>query len=180
MKYARVLLSNCPEKTTELFIKYYKGQYTPRTEVEVPSVEPQAQPSSTLQSLAAFLPLPLMNASAGPKPEEVEAVPPQEDKSTEPPIAYQVPKPRTAFSVFVGHPDEFISFLEALIQQENLKEDEKVDLYTTLFEMYLDTASRKKDVTEKEKWEDKAKKLIEGKDVRKMQAPLSPSILTSL
>ncbi|OOF99202.1 hypothetical protein ASPCADRAFT_204866 [Aspergillus carbonarius ITEM 5010] len=165
MKYARVLLSNCPEKTTELFIKYYKGQYTPRTEVEVPSVEPQAQPSSTLQSLAAFLPLPLMNASAGPKPEEVEAVPPQEDKSTEPPIAYQVPKPRTAFSVFVGHPDEFISFLEALIQQENLKEDEKVDLYTTLFEMYLDTASRKKDVTEKEKWEDKAKKLIEGKDI---------------
>lgn len=166
MKYARVLLSNCPEKTTELFIKYYKGQYTPKTEVEAPSMEPQAQPTSTLQSLAAFLPLSLINASAGSKP-EVEA-PPVEDKATEELVEYQIPKPRTAFSAFVGHPDEFISFLEALIQQDNLKEDDKIDLYTTLFEMYLDTASRQKDAAQKVEWEDKAKKLIEGKDVRRL------------
>ncbi|GKZ96191.1 hypothetical protein AnigIFM59636_010434 [Aspergillus niger] len=163
MKYARVLLSNCPEKTTELFIKYYKGQYTPKTEVEAPSMEHQAQPTSTLQSLAAFLPLSLINASAGSKP-EVEA-PPAEDKATEELVEYQIPKPRTAFSAFVGHPDEFISFLEALIQQDNLKEDDKIDLYTTLFEMYLDTASRQKDAAQKVEWEDKAKKLIEGKDI---------------
>ncbi|PWY68462.1 vacuolar protein sorting protein [Aspergillus heteromorphus CBS 117.55] len=164
-KYARVLLSNCPEKTTELFVKYYKGQYKPRTEVDLPPVEPQAQPSSTLQSLAAFLPLPLMNAGSGTKPEEAEVLPPAEDEVPEPYIVYQIPKPRTAFSVFVGHPDEFILFLEALIDQDNLKEDNKVDLYTTLFEMYLDTASRKRGVTEKEEWETKAKKLIEGKDI---------------
>ncbi|OJK01434.1 hypothetical protein ASPACDRAFT_77179 [Aspergillus aculeatus ATCC 16872] len=164
MKYARVLLSNCPEKTTELFTKYYKGQYRPRTEVETP-VEPQAQQSSTLQSLAAFLPLSLMNASAGPKAEPVESSREVQGEDVEDFIEYQVPKPRTAFSVFVGHPDEFILFLEALIDGEDLKEDEKIDLYTTLFEMYLDTAGRKKDATDKEAWESKAKKLIEGKDI---------------
>ncbi|KAF7588971.1 hypothetical protein BBP40_004973 [Aspergillus hancockii] len=60
---------------------------------------------------------------------------------------------------------EFITFLEALIDQDNLKQEDKVDLYTTLFEMYLDTAARKKSTTEKEEWETKAKRLIEGKDI---------------
>lgn len=88
-------------------------------------------------------------------------IPPEES-----PPDYGVPKPRTAFSSFVDHPQEFITFLEALIKKTDLKEEDKIDLYTTLFEMYLDTASRKKDIGEKQEWEDKAKKLIQGKDVR--------------
>ncbi|OGM51222.1 vacuolar protein sorting protein (VPS11) [Aspergillus bombycis] len=164
MKYARVLLSNCPQRTTELFIEYYKGKYKPITEVQNPP-EPQAQSTSTLQSLAAFLPLPLMNASAGTKTTTAEPSPEVEDKATDDTPVYQIPKPRTAFSAFVGHPQEFITFLEALIKQDGLKEEDKVDLYTTLFEMYLDTASRKKSTTEKEEWETKAKRLIEGKDI---------------
>ncbi|KAE8414081.1 hypothetical protein BDV36DRAFT_286514 [Aspergillus pseudocaelatus] len=164
MKYARVLLSNCPQRTTDLFIEYYKGKYKPITEVQNPP-EPQAQSTSTLQSLAAFLPLPLMNSSAGTKTEAAEPSPEVEDKVADDTPVYQIPKPRTAFSAFVGHPQEFITFLEALISQESLKEEDKVDLYTTLFEMYLDTASRKKATTEKDEWETKAKKLIEGKDI---------------
>ncbi|KAL4898134.1 hypothetical protein BDV59DRAFT_166260 [Aspergillus ambiguus] len=163
MKYARVLLSNCPQQATELFIEYYKGEYKPRTEVESPP-EPQAQSGSTLQSLAAFLPLPLMNASAG-KSEAVETQSTQEDKLDDATPQYQPPKPRTAFSAFVGHPQEFIAFLEALIDKETLKEDDKVDLYTTLFEMYLDASSREKYAAEKQAWEHKAKRLIEGKDI---------------
>ncbi|KAB8202658.1 hypothetical protein BDV34DRAFT_215316 [Aspergillus parasiticus] len=164
MKYARVLLSNCPQRTTELFIDYYKGKYKPITEVQNPP-EPQAQSTSTLQSLAAFLPLPLMNSSAGTKTAAAEPSPEVETEAAEDTPVYQIPKPRTAFSAFVGHPQEFITFLEALISQESLKEEDKVDLYTTLFEMYLDTASRKKATTEKEEWETKAKRLIEGKDI---------------
>lgn len=158
MKYSRVLLANNPQRTTELFIDYYTGQYQPRTEVEPPA-EPQAQSTSTLQNLAAFLPLPYVNV--GSRPEVPEA---EEDKTTAPPT-YEVPKPRSAFSSFVDHPQEFITFLEALIKQDNVREEDKVDLFTTLFEMYLDIASRKKDTSEKGEWEDKAKKLIEGKDV---------------
>ena len=89
-----------------------------------------------------------------------------EEPVTPPAPSYEIPKPRTAFSAFVDHPKEFISFLETVSQRHDLKQEAKVDLFTTLFEMYLDTAKRKRDATEKQEWEDKAKKLIEGKDVR--------------
>ncbi|KAE8152892.1 hypothetical protein BDV25DRAFT_150347 [Aspergillus avenaceus] len=164
MKYARVLLSNCPQRTTELFIDYYKGKYKPITEVQAPP-EPQAQSTSTLQSLAAFLPLSLMNSGAGTRQVAAEPAAETEEQVPDASLEYQIPKPRTAFSAFVGHPEQFITFLEALIEQDNLKQEDKVDLYTTLFEMYLDTASRKKDVSEKQEWESRAKKLIEGKDI---------------
>ena len=162
MKYSRVLLANSPQRTTELFINYYTGQYQPKTEVEAPA-EPQAQSTSTLQNLAAFLPLPYVNVGTREKTES-PAPEVEEDQTTAPP-PYQVPKPRTAFSSFLDHPQEFINFLEALIKQDDVKEEDKVDLFTTLFEMYLDTASKKRDASEKEEWENKAKRLIEGKDV---------------
>jgi hypothetical protein len=166
MKYARVLLSNCPSTTTELFIEYYGGDYQPRTQQVEPLPEPQAQNGNPLQSLAAFLPLPLLKtglSSTTTETVETQAPEVQEEHAPE----YQIPKPRTAFSAFVGHPQEFITFLEALTSKENFffGNEDKVDLYTTLFEMYLNAAGRQKDTAEKEKWQNKAKKLIEGKDV---------------
>jgi hypothetical protein len=165
MKYARVLLTHCPEKTADLFKVYYSGQYRPRTEVEQPA-EPQEQTTSTVQSLAALLPLRYMQVGTG-RQQEVEAPETEinEDKPEDSPPDYAIPKPRTAFSAFVDHPKEFIGFLETLVQQPNLKKDAKIDLFTTLFEMYLDTAKGQKDAAERQEWETKAKKLIEGKDV---------------
>ncbi|KAL4800700.1 hypothetical protein BDV19DRAFT_782 [Aspergillus venezuelensis] len=164
MKYARVLLSNCASTTTELFITYYKGEYAPRTQQVEPLPAPQAHNNSALQNLAAFLPLPLLNTAASSKTEPIELQPVIEIKEPSVP-EYLIPKPRTAFSAFVGHPQEFITFLEALISKETFKEEDTVDLYTTLFEMYLNAAGRQKDDTEKQKWQNKAKKLIEGKDI---------------
>ena len=165
MKYARVLLTNCPEQTTELFIIYYTGKYKPRTEFESPA-EPQVQPTSTLQSLAGFLPLGLINVGSGTKDQIPESSPLEDDTSVELTPDYPIPKPRAAFSAFVDHPQEFITFLEALTEQQNLKEEDKMDIFTTLFEMYLDIAKRQKDTGNKVEWENKAKKLIEGKNVR--------------
>ena len=167
MKYARVLLANCPEQTTELFIEYYTGNYRPKKkEVEPPAPESSSQPMSTVQSLAAFIPLPYINLGSGTNANS----PAQESTESEPSqptvLEYQIPKPRTAFSMFVDHPRQFISFLETLVQRENLREADKLDLYNALFEMYLDTASHKKDAVEKQEWENKAKKLIKGRDVR--------------
>ncbi|KAL3455875.1 hypothetical protein BJX64DRAFT_271554 [Aspergillus heterothallicus] len=164
MKYSRVLLSNCPSTATELFIAYYKGQYEPRTQQVEPLPEPQAQNNNPLQNLAAFLPLPLLHAGTNRHPERAEIQPTLEEREPRPPV-YQTPKPRTAFSAFIGHPQEFITFLESLICKENLKQEDKVDLYTTLFEMYLNAARRQKNNAEKEHWQSKAKKLIEGKDI---------------
>ena len=167
MKYARVLLAHCPESTTELFKIYYTGRYQPREEVSISS-EPEVQPTSTVQSLAGMLPLRYMTGGSGTQPQtsSADATITNEQTRAPTPPRYDIPTPRTAFSAFVDHPQEFIDFLETLVQQPDLKKEAKVDLFTTLFEMYLDTANRKKDGAEKQEWENKAKKLIEGKDVR--------------
>lgn len=167
MKYARVLLEHCSQPTTKLFIDYYTGRFQPRRETEQPKeVQPQAI-GGAVQNLASLIPLPYMGTSkstnAPAKPSQSD---PQLASGTTTPSTYDIPKPRTAFSSFVDHPEEFITFLEALIKQEDLKQEDKVDLYTTLFEMYLDTSNSKKDASEKQEWEAKAKRLIQGKDVR--------------
>ncbi|KAJ5560882.1 Zinc finger RING-type [Penicillium sp. DV-2018c] len=152
-------------RTSELFKVYYSGQYRPRTEVEQPA-EPSTQTSSTVQSLAALLPLRYMNVGTSTQPQVQPAEPDtNEDDDKDSPPQYNIPKPRTAFSAFVDHPKEFIDFLETLAQQPDLKKDAKIDLFTTLFEMYLDTAKGTKDASERQEWETKAKKLIEGKDI---------------
>jgi Zn finger protein HypA/HybF involved in hydrogenase expression len=178
MKYATVLLQHVSKDTTQLFIDYYTGVFRPKKDAIVIPNAPSSGgmgmglgvASSAVQNLAALLPLPYMNTSA------VASTPSGEQKGTmsqaqivetttdEPAPEYEVPKPRTAFSAFVDHAQEFIVFLEACIASENLREDDKVDLYTTLFEMYLHTASSKRE-GERQAWETKAKKLVEGKDI---------------
>ncbi|KAF2003206.1 vacuolar protein sorting-associated protein 11 [Amniculicola lignicola CBS 123094] len=178
MKYATVLLEQCPKDTTQIFIDYYTASFRPKKDAIVIPNAPVSSgmgmgisvASTAVQNLAALLPLPYMNTSA------VASPPSGESKGTmsqaqivetnvdEPAPVYKVPKPRTAFSAFVDHAQEFIIFLEACINSENLREDDKVDLYTTLFEMYLHTASSKKD-EERKAWETKAKKLVEGKNI---------------
>jgi Zn finger protein HypA/HybF involved in hydrogenase expression len=178
MKYATVLLRECPQDTTQIFIDYYTGAFRPKKDAIVIPNAPVSSSmgmgisvaSNAVQNLAALLPLPYMNASA------VASPPGSEQKSTmsqaqivetsvdEPAPEYKVPKPRTAFSAFVDHAQEFIVFLEACIRSDDLREDDKVDLYTALFEMYLHTASTKKD-GEKQEWESKAKKLVEGNNI---------------
>ncbi|TPX23182.1 hypothetical protein DIZ76_012508 [Coccidioides immitis] len=165
MKYARVLLEHCPQPTTKIFIDYYTGNYRPRRmKEEETAKDEKSQSAGGLQNLASLIPLPYLNPS---KPGNAKSAisEPQIATEVEEPIEYDVPKPRTAFSSFVDHPQEFVVFLEALIDQNDLKEDDKIDLYTTLFEMYLDTASRKKDPSERQEWEAKAKLLIQGRDI---------------
>ena len=177
MKYATVLLEQCPKETTQLFIDYYTGLFRPKKDA---IVVPNAPASSNIgismatnavQNLAALLPLPYMNANVVQSPPSVgeqkttlsQAQIVETDLDALPP-EYKIPKPRSAFSAFVDHAQEFIVFLEACIKAENLQDDDKVDLYTTLFEMYLHTANMKKD-GERLEWETKAKKLVEGKNI---------------
>ncbi|KAL2069728.1 hypothetical protein VTL71DRAFT_14407 [Oculimacula yallundae] len=176
MKYARVLLEHCPKETTELFIEYFTGRYQTKKDVVVPEIVAVQQgyaagAVTAVQNLRDLLPLPYMNTSAVASPpaqgniiatisdnqivdNPEQALPPQ----------YTPPQPRTAFSCFVDHPDEFIIFLEACLEEKDLKKRDKIDLYTTLFEMYLHKSNEKKGVN-RDAWEAKAKKLISGKDI---------------
>lgn len=175
MKYARVLLENCPSDTTRMFIDYYTGKYRPKVH-KVPTAETQTLSSGGLaagaaiavQNLTSLLPLPYMNTSAVPTPtgQETQATVSDANAIIEPDTdqKYTPSPPRTAFSSFIDHSDEFIVFLEACLKDDSLKESDKTDIYTTLFEMYLHKASERKGM-QREEWESKAKKLIEGREV---------------
>lgn len=172
MKYARVLLEHCPENTTRVFIDYYTGNYRPKTETiitESPTPE-VGYAAGAVQNLRDLLPLPYMNNSSSASSAAQGNIKPnigdnqaKTDNDEVPATEYNPPHPRTAFSSFVDHPDEFIIFLEACLKEENLNERDKIDLYTTLFEMYLHKSNEKN--SNREDWEAKAKKLIEGKDI---------------
>lgn len=182
MKYATVLLEHCPKDTTQIFIDYYTGQFRPKKDaVVIPNAPATAgmgivnNAATAVQNLAALLPLPYMNVNAintpGSADQRTTASQAQiiETVVDDEPIEYKVPKPRTAFSSFVDHPNEFIIFLEACKSSKDIGEEDKVDVYTTLFEMYLHTAASMRD-GDKEEWESKAKKLVEGKDVSILHA----------
>ena len=172
MKYARVLLEHCPKDTTQTFIDYYTGEYRPRKDIINPA-PPVAQGGAVnaVQNLASFIPLPYRQATAVQSPStpgNQQTALSEADTTTaemaQPPREYDLPRPRTAFSSFVDHPSNFITFLEACLKEPNLEEADKIDLYTTLFEIYLETANGQKGV-EKDEWEAKAKRLIDGSDV---------------
>lgn len=179
MKYARVLIEHCPKDATQVFIDYYTGNYKPRlrrvlsNELTTPSSGATgfaAGAASAVHNLSNLLPLPYMNSSAVASPPSQGNVPATISDSTVvvefddgPPPKYTPPPPRTAFSSFIDHPDEFIVFLEACLQDENISETDRNDLYTTLFEMYLHKSAETKSDIGREEWKQKAKKLIEGR-----------------
>ena len=179
-KYARVLIENCPSEATKLFVDYYTGKYRPRrTTIAENGIEEAtsggfaAGAASAVQNLSNLLPLPYMNpaavASGNDTPSKGRPTMSDGtlilDEENFPAPEYTPPAPRTAFSSFIDHPDEFITFLEACLDEKDVKTSDRTDLYTTLFEMYLYKSSQKKGQHNKEEWEAKAKKLIEGEHV---------------
>ena len=179
MKYARVLIEHCPKEATQIFIDYYTGRYRPRVELSLP-VEDAAPAAANggfvvgaanaVQNLSNLLPLPYMNttvlASVGqqgaskPTVSDAKLVLKPEEA---PAPSYSPPRPRTAFSSFIDHPNEFIVFLEACLKEKTLSEDDRTDIYTTLFEMYLHKSNERKGDAHREEWEQKAKSLIDSK-----------------
>ncbi|ETN42149.1 uncharacterized protein HMPREF1541_04090 [Cyphellophora europaea CBS 101466] len=166
LKYARSLLQHCPEETTKLFVDYYTGRYVPKQ--DVPAVEEVRAQSGggASQYLSALWTVPFMT-----RQDTAETVVAQEvtdtaegsDGVTSTPVpTYTPPRPRTAFSSFITHPNYFITFLEALIAQPDLSKEDRADLATTLFEMYLDASRSAKDASKQAALEAKATKFIAG------------------
>lgn len=174
MKFGTVLLEHCPDDATQLFIDYFTGVFRPKKDAvivqEAPATEEGGRfgtmATTAVQSLASLIPLPYMSTNNtqtitgdGSKTVVNQVV----ETTTEGDfIEYGVPKPRIAFSAFVDHPDQFITFLEACVASDGVSD--KSDLYTTLFEIYLHKASTSAS-EEKTEWERKARALIESKTV---------------
>lgn len=118
-----------------------------------------------MQNLSNLLPLPYMNTAAT-NQQQANAKATVGDLGIKQDVVaaeYTPPRPRTAFSSFIDHPDEFIVFLEACLKDDNLAEADRTDIYTTLFEMYLHKANEKKGDQHREEWEQRAKALIDSK-----------------
>ena len=186
MKYARVLIEHCPKEATQLFVDYYTGRFTPRIEPPTPAAQPAVNggfvvgAANAVQNLSNYLPLSYINAQAqqgAARPAGGDlAVRAAQHAAARPAVGdvagnaaaaapkYTPPRPRTAFSSFIDHPDEFIVFLEACLKDDALSEADRTDIYTTLFEMYLHKSNEKKgDDQHREEWEQRAKALIDGK-----------------
>ena len=183
MKYARVLLEHCSKDATQLFVDYYTGAYQPRKDSQGTAQDgaTRAGPNA-VQNLASFIPLPYRQASVAPSPAAAgnQQMTSQDFDSAVAEAAttagdYDIPKPRTAFSSFADHLPEFIVFLEACLAQSDVDESDRNDMYTALFELYLESARSKKGV-DREEWEAKAKRLIDRKDVRPPPSELSSTI----
>lgn len=172
MKYARVLLEHCSKDATQIFIEYYTGSYQPKK--EMPAQPAPAVPSGTgnaLTNLTSYIPLPYRSSLGVTSPAATETqslnfggAEADEAGAAQSIPEYSIPKPRTVFSAFVDHPSEFITFLESCLKQEHVDEGDKIDLYTTLFEMYLETASHLSG-SDRQDWEAKAKGLIDSQQV---------------
>lgn len=170
------MLEHSPEETTQLFIDYYTASFCPKKDAIVTQDTPVAQrtgviggmggmATSAVQSLATLIPLPYMSTDVPRTPGGTTATQQVIETTVEDDfVEYDVPKPRQAFSAFIDHSNEFIIFLEACIKSSNIKDEDKSDLYTTLFEMYLQIAS-KLHGEQKREWETKAKKLVEEQNV---------------
>jgi len=168
-RYGTVLLEHEPQDTTQLFIDYFTSKFRPKKDAVVVQEVAAPQPgfgsraTTAVQNLAALIPLPYMSTdSAQPQSPGKGPMTQQVIESTvdDEYIEYQTPKPRKAFSAFVDHPDQFITFLEACTNSDGVMEENLSDLYTTLFELYLQKANGKSG-DEKSDWENKAKTLVE-------------------
>ncbi|KAF3156781.1 hypothetical protein EYR41_003688 [Orbilia oligospora] len=157
LKWGRILLDELPFETTSLFIEFYTGGYVPREEVSTEEVPAPQSSTGGLQGYAAFLQLPyLVNPLSVAAPPSPEA----ENRQTQKSITYRVPLPRTAFSLFVDHPFEFVRFLESLLSTAKAK-DTLSEVRSTLFEIYLHHASQ--DMSEAGNiWSAKARLMLES------------------
>ncbi|KAL2264233.1 hypothetical protein VTK26DRAFT_65 [Humicola hyalothermophila] len=186
MKYARVLIENCPREATQMFIDYYTGKYRPKADAPDSRADAPGETNggfvvgaaNAVQNLSHLLPLPYMNTTAVANNQQANAKPTIGEhglREVNDVPKYTPPRPRTAFSSFIDHPDEFIVFLEACLKEDSLPEADRSDLYTTLFEMYLYKSNEKKgDDQQREEWESRAKALIDTSKAQPNNSSANP------
>lgn len=167
-----MLIRNCPEATTKLFIDYHLGRYTPTTDIrpEIGVTETTAVKASIFQSMASLIPIPYLTVSHSATPGQDVPEPRPESPEEEPILAeYRPPKPREAFAPFSDHPHQFLEFLET-IAPSIIEESDRADVYSAMLELYLSLSNSVSSSEDKEAYRAKASALIEDPTI-----PISPS-----
>lgn len=171
---SRTLLDNLPMDTTALLIVLFTGKFIPApvnlalpaesdlnaTNGKFYTPELSTLTTPVIQSYKAFLSyIGGLGTSSNVEESTAEVL----TGATEiPEPTYQPPRPRLIFSSFVDHSNEFVVFLEACIEAYDsfeANEKDRIDLLTTLFEMYLNLAHSSTDEDRKRYWQSKARDL---------------------
>ncbi|CDR44093.1 CYFA0S13e03268g1_1 [Cyberlindnera fabianii] len=167
VEYARRLLDECPNVTTALLIDVFTGKYKPEKKDTAGPHPVREETPVILQSYKAFVDY--MSSAAS----TITASSNEEDHiangngkvngHSRP--TYQPPRPRIIFPSFVNRPNEFVIFLEACAESYDFfegNEKDKVDILTTLFELYLTLGDNTEDPEAKKSWQKKALDLAQG------------------
>lgn len=166
--YLKNLLDIMPIETTELLIDVFTGKYKPNPshllfEAAIPSTNnthPQVNPApeANISSYSAFL-----SYLAGPLRQgtEKDAENVEEVVSMDP--TYLPPKPSLVFPCFIGHPKEFIVFLEACaesFEKYQGNNSQKQEIIMTLFELYVSMTVE--DQASSDNWKSKATSILKN------------------
>lgn len=170
IQHSRQLLKVLPVDTTALLISIFTGRFVP-VHQEITISPPKAEPdvasalaAPVLHSYRAFVNYLANRGGEEPSQDaESDSKSSHSGNSTIPPgPTYQPPRPRLIFSSFVDHPYEFVIFLEACIERYHefgADDKSKMDLISTLFEMYLTLGTKATNEEDRKHWEAKAKEL---------------------
>lgn len=160
IEYTSLLLNELPNQTTSLLIDVFTGKYKPKkttstTNIKKNGVSSNGQPV-LLQSYKAFMSYMVSQQETDKDKDEKDE---GEEESQQ--LTYQPPRPRVIFPSFINKQNEFVIFLEAILENFDRfegNENDKKDIINTLYEMYLTLGSQ--DLENKEKWEQMAIELI--------------------
>lgn len=170
-KYGGDFMQEIADETTSLLIDLFMGTYSAIQAATVPTIKENnlSVANSLLHNYASYLPY--MKSSTPPDSKDPSTSSTNNTIKPSDPVAptaatYEAPNPHDVFSIFVGHPLQFIRFLEACLQSQRLPNPKYniKDLSSTLFELYLEEANRAEDDDEKRVWRKKAKMMVDDED----------------
>lgn len=185
--FGRELMSHLPQETTKLFTEFYTGSFVPETHIQATGVlspprravtgyggalydsminnrYAQVLPSLPALDMSQFNPMRRTASVAASVLSKESSLPEYSDlpstiaeKETE----YTVPKPRTAFPIFVDFPQHFIMFLEVMLERQvdDDNDQNRKDIVSALLEVYL-KQSKDSSGEAKTQWQNKAKDLL--------------------
>ncbi|WBW73095.1 HOPs/CORVET complex ubiquitin protein ligase E3 subunit Vps11 [Schizosaccharomyces osmophilus] len=164
LRFGRVLLSNLPKETTDLFISFYsnnhKSKQSMRSKAQTKYEKSLRQTYLSLLPYANATPFGISSMSADHNSETTE----ERADSEEPQVdeSYIAPNPQTCFHIFLNHNSELIRFLEAILP--HVSEEYKTHINTCLFEAYIRESHSSQDENAQGFWKKKANLLLKDSE----------------
>ncbi|EPY52419.1 zinc finger protein [Schizosaccharomyces cryophilus OY26] len=164
LRFGRVLLSNLPTETTDLFISFYSNNHKSkqylRSKSQTKYEKSLRQTYLSLLPYANATPFGITSTVTDLNTEKTEEkTDREEDQADE---TYVAPNPQTCFHIFLNHNSELIRFLEAILSY--VSGEYKTHINTCLFEAYIRESHSSNDEEAQGFWKEKANLLLKNSE----------------